>query len=96
MGGHGSWLFILTFSAIAKGLTGFRVLGLTFTIFRIKINVYDKTSQCPLTGFEKKNLSKVCHIFLESISYENSKMVCLKILALGIFELTLLNSPEKP
>ena len=40
-------------------------------------------AQCPLTGFE-------------SISYENSKMVCLKILALGISELTLLNGPKKP
>ena len=52
-------------------------------------------SQCPLAGFEKKNVSKVCFIFLESISYENSKMVCLKILALGISELTLLNDPKK-
>ena len=51
-------------------------------------------SQCPLTGFEKKNVSKVCHIFLESISYDNSKMVCLKILASGISELTVLNGPE--
>ena len=51
-------------------------------------------SQCPLTGFEKKNVSKVCRIFLESISDDNSKMVCLKILALGISELTLLNGPK--
>ena len=50
-------------------------------------------SQCSLTGFEKKNVSKVCRIFLESISYDNSKMVCLKILELGISELTLLKGP---
>ena len=41
-----------------------------------------------------KKVSKVCRIFLESISYDKSKMVCLKILALGIFELTLLNGPK--
>ena len=52
-------------------------------------------TQCPLARFEKKNVSKVCRIFLESISYDNSKMVCLKIRALGISELTLLNGPKK-
>ena len=56
----------------------------------------DCFSQCPLAGFEKKNVSKVCRIFFESISYDNSKMVYLKILALGISELTLLNCPKKP
>ena len=49
-----------------------------FLIFIFR-NFYFNTSgyrtQCPLTGFEKKNVSKVCHIFLESISYDNSKMV---------------------
>ena len=43
----------------------------------------------------EKNVSKVCCVFLESISCNNSKMVCLKILALGISELTLLNGPKK-
>ena len=71
----------------------------------IKLNLFEYlkkeikviwTSQCPLAGFEKKNFSKVCSIFLESISFDNSKMVCFKILALGISELTLLNDPKRP
>ena len=45
-------------------------------------------------GFEKKNCSKVWHIFLEHKLYDNSKMVCWKILALGIPELTLWNDPK--
>ena len=59
-----------------------------------KNNIY-VSPQCPSAGFEKKNVSKVCRIFLESILYDNSKMVCLKILALGISELTLPNDPKK-
>ena len=51
-------------------------------------------SQYPWAGFEKKNVSKVWRIFLESILCDNSKMVCFKILDLGIFELTLLNGPK--
>ena len=49
---------------------------------------------CPELDLRKKNSSKVCHIFLESKSYGDSKMVCWKILALGISELTLLNGPK--
>ena len=43
----------------------------------------------------EKNVSNVWPIFLDSISDDNSKMVCLKILALGISELTLINGPKK-
>ena len=44
----------------------------------------------PELDLRKKNVSKVWRIFLESNSCDNSKMVCFKILDLGIFELTLL------
>ena len=63
--------------------------------FLFSLTLYpQKYSQWPWVGFEKKNCSKVWHIFLEAKLYDDSKMVCWKILHLGIPELTLPNGSK--
>ena len=59
-----------------------------------QILTLDTYHSVPELDLRKKNVSKVWRIFLESILCDNSKMVCFKILDLGIFELTLLNGPK--